>query len=346
VYNAEKFIKANLITLFNQLTSDVEVIIINDGSKDLTIDQLENAIHSTRYKDNICLITQNNRGVSSARNTGLTKASGRFIAFIDADDFVRHDYIKNILSLLEDDCLLIFNHANFNGSTFQKNGNSFLNEIILHDQTKLWEDFFNQSILDFRLNTIWNKVYLRKRLNEEKILFEEGLTLGEDLLFNLRYLKGMPSLKFSNEAIYFYQNATINSLSKKRGVLLIDTQVKLLHALVVFLSDHNLTLRRKTGQFLLKTILYSLIYIFSPHSMLLSNEKKIIFKRVMNHIDVKTLLSFKFASTLQSWLFVLFKGIFNLNSLYTYYGWNAKIYFWIQEVHHKKAKKDWSGDIN
>ena len=93
-YNAEKNIEQCINSIENQTYKDIEIIIINDGSKDNTQKISENL--KKIYK-NIIVVNQENKGVSQSRNTGIDKATGEYIMFVDSDDFIEKNMIETIL---------------------------------------------------------------------------------------------------------------------------------------------------------------------------------------------------------------------------------------------------------
>ena len=100
VYNAERTLERCIKSLLNQSVSDFEVILVNDGSKDRSL-QLSQMY---AYMDKrIRIINKQNGGVSSARNAGIEAANGKYLMFVDADDFVHEDYIAAMLQMPESD---------------------------------------------------------------------------------------------------------------------------------------------------------------------------------------------------------------------------------------------------
>ena len=95
VYNSEKYLEECIISLLNQTLKECEFIFINDGSTDNSY----NICKEYERKDGrIVLINQENRGVSTARNIGMTRAQGDYITFVDSDDYVDNKYIETLLS--------------------------------------------------------------------------------------------------------------------------------------------------------------------------------------------------------------------------------------------------------
>lgn len=102
VFNAEKYIQQTLSTIIEQAPTNIEVILINDGSTDKSIEVIEHHFKSELESGFLILLNQNNTGVSGARNNGIKIAQGDYIAFIDADDFILNGYFAHVLSSIEE----------------------------------------------------------------------------------------------------------------------------------------------------------------------------------------------------------------------------------------------------
>ena len=100
-YNAEHFIQRSLSCLLEQNTKEIEIIIVNDGSKDGTIRAAEHAIADNALC-NTFIYSKENGGVSSARNLGLDKARGDYVFFLDADDYVSKNFAQELLCLIDE----------------------------------------------------------------------------------------------------------------------------------------------------------------------------------------------------------------------------------------------------
>jgi glycosyltransferase involved in cell wall biosynthesis len=113
VYNSEKYLERCIKSIVNQKTKfKYEIIFINDGSTDGS----EEILNKYRLMDNIKLLNQKNTGISGARNKGLTIAEGKYIGFIDNDDYVSHEYVEKLLSraYLKDADMVKCGHFRFN----------------------------------------------------------------------------------------------------------------------------------------------------------------------------------------------------------------------------------------
>ena len=100
VYNAEKYIEKCISTIANQTMKDVEILAINDGSTDNSLNILDSL--SLRYKGKLKIISKENGGAGSARNIGIENANGEFIKFVDADDYVAKDYVEAMVWLMQE----------------------------------------------------------------------------------------------------------------------------------------------------------------------------------------------------------------------------------------------------
>ena len=100
IYNVEKYLEECLDSIKNQTYSNIEVILVNDGSTDKSKDICERYCkEDTRFK----LINQANQGQSVARNNGVAASAGKYIAFVDSDDIIRHDYLEELIRYMSED---------------------------------------------------------------------------------------------------------------------------------------------------------------------------------------------------------------------------------------------------
>lgn len=186
-YNAGPYIYELYGNLKPQLTDEVEVIVVDDGSR-IPVEEMEG------FK----VIRQNNQGVSAARNTGIDNAKGEYIAFIDADDCVSDSYIKTILAKIEKEH---FDYCYLSWKTF---GNGWRYEVRLNSITDKFPPFNL---------CVWNRIYKRDMIGD--IRFNTKKPIAEDAEF-IRMVKEKDHKKaFISEFMYFYRADTPNSLTKR-----------------------------------------------------------------------------------------------------------------------------------
>ena len=98
VYNVEKYIRQCLESVIDQTLKDIEIIIVNDGTRDNSMEIVEEYISDERIK----IINKENGGLSSARNTGILAAQGKYICFIDSDDFIEKTMMEELYNKIEE----------------------------------------------------------------------------------------------------------------------------------------------------------------------------------------------------------------------------------------------------
>ena len=203
VYNAELTLRRCVDSILKQSYHSFEVILIDDGSEDLSGRICD---EYSKKDDRIIAIHQNNQGVSTARNRGLDIAKGEFIAFIDSDDYVESDYLEvlfnGMVSYGVDMCMtsLRVNEGIVDRVT-RLNSNSEIISAILGD------NFGNNA-------GPMNKLFKRSIIG--CLRFDKHVYLGEDTLFDVEYAKRCKNGVFINEALYHYDLST-SSISYMRN---------------------------------------------------------------------------------------------------------------------------------
>lgn len=202
VYNGASVVQECLNSILKQDFKDFELLIIDDGSTDDTFKICTRiSSNDTRIK----VFHKKNGGVSSARNFGLRKALGDWIAFIDADDYVFPAYLSDLVEKIHaDNSLIISNYGS-------KNHSDLIKEDLDLSQGDMVEYLFSHHV--FNLSAPYGKLYNRRTIVSNKIYFPEGIHMGEDLLFMLDYINSVDSISTSSKALYRVNN-TEGSLSK------------------------------------------------------------------------------------------------------------------------------------
>lgn len=186
-------------SIINQTFRDIEIICINDGSTDNSLNILE---YYSKMDDRILIISQKNKGLGATRNVGLEHAKGDYIYFIDSDDYLELNALNELYSIAEDNKvdLIIFKLLNFNDDTKE----SFImnyHEMPSFDCVKnriFRLDEYTKMLLDLDV-TVYTKLFKREILSS--IRFNEDL-IFEDNLFASEYI-------FKTKSIYYYDKIYI-----------------------------------------------------------------------------------------------------------------------------------------
>ena len=211
VYNAEKTLRRCVESLLFQLREADEIILINDGSQDGSgAVCAEYAQKSSR----IVYLEQPNGGVSSARNTGLDAARGRYVLFVDSDDCVPPALFRTLEQELSDRDwdLIRFSYRVDDG----KGPYEVVSVSASYDTRAKAFPRLIDDICSKHLNPPWAKVYRREILQCEQIRFPLGASVAEDRAFNIRYSMFVNSYRVSPFVAYCVNTENEQSLSRKR----------------------------------------------------------------------------------------------------------------------------------
>jgi len=190
-YNVAEYIGEALDSVFAQSFTDFEVMVVNDGSPDTP--ELERAI--APYQERIVYLKQENKGAAAARNTGLRRAVGEYVAFLDSDDVWAPNYLREQLAFLEGrkldfvycDAKLIGDHP-FAGRTYM-------------ETTPSTGAVTPESLLALRCNVITSGVLVRRRLVVEVGMFDEGIRRAHDFDLWLRLAKNGAKIDYQKTVL-------------------------------------------------------------------------------------------------------------------------------------------------
>lgn len=204
VYNGENNILNCYESINNQTIESLEIIFINDGSTDKSLD----IIKEIKLKDDrVIIIDQKNQGVSSARNNGIKVATSEYISFIDVDDIIYPEYYSKLLSNINNNEIIISNIL-LEKDNVLKQKTSFFDYDKIYDKKDINEKIIPRllCIEDLTLLPCWNKLYKRSFLIENNIFFLKNLVLEEDGVFNCLAFSKCNKLTFINYAGYIYKD--------------------------------------------------------------------------------------------------------------------------------------------
>lgn len=194
VYKAEKFLSKCLESIINQSYKDIEIILVNDGSPDKSLEiAQEFVVKDKRIK----IINKENEGVSVARNIALDIARGEYICFVDSDDYVELDMIAEMYKKIEDyDADLILSDYNRVFPDRIKEEMMIIDEGFYSDKRLLIEFFEDYISLTDKFGTnqfACTKLFKKEIIDKYKIRFNRNLKIGEDHLFTAQYISHIKS---------------------------------------------------------------------------------------------------------------------------------------------------------
>ena len=209
VYNSEKTLQKCVDSLLNQTYTNIEIILVNDCSKDRSLSICEQyGSHNNRI---VVVNNQKNQGVSATRNKGIDVSTGDYICFVDSDDYVEPNYVSSLVSYykqfdLMPICGFVF-HDEYNHRNPVKYTWGEKNEVVCLDRAfELYDKIY--------LGALWNKLFDNQIIKHFSLKFDESLSMGEDLRFSLEYLLSNKQryVYVCNETLYHYMRLTSDSL--------------------------------------------------------------------------------------------------------------------------------------
>lgn len=215
VYNVERYIQECMNSLINQTIEDIEIIVVNDGSKDRSI-EIVREINDSRIR----ILNKINGGLSSARNFGLENANGKYITFVDSDDFIiLKTAYKEMVELCE----------RYNLDIVVGNVNRYYDEnkiIPMNTANKIFnrnivssEEYFQYSVNKKRIFApVWQSIYKKDLIIKNGLFFKEGI-LHEDELFSPQVIIKSNRIGLYNKNFYNYrqrQGSIMNSEDNRK----------------------------------------------------------------------------------------------------------------------------------
>lgn len=289
VYNVEKYLVRCIESLINQTFKNIEIILINDGSTDNSL----NIINEYKKKDRrIKLIDNKNNGVSCSRNIGIKQSKGNYIMFVDSDDWIDKNTIEDMYNLLEKNgCDLVmcsYIREFLKGSKEKK---VMLEDKITYEKKDIKKELLRRLIGPVReelanpenldsMGTVWGKLYRSSIIKANNIKFIDLKEIGsaEDVLFNIYLFNEINRAIFINKPMYHYWKGNSNSVTSKYNPKLTEQRQVFFRYIQEFLDRNNMEgifYEALNNRICLSTLGYGLIE-FSK------NNNKTFLKKVKN----------------------------------------------------------------
>ncbi len=221
VYNIEKYLSRCLDSIINQTYKNLEIICVNDGSTDNSLNILE---HYKKLDDRLIIISTKNSGQGAARNTGLEYATGKYTMFADSDDYMSSNMVENLVNCIEESGAEVVT-----SDFYTNNAHRDINQkYFCHRQfTKIPPNtkFINldvNNIINYLYVTVtcWGKIFLSDFLKNNNIQFPPN-NINDDVIFWADIYSRLKRLSYTPQAPYFYRRRS-GSLMKLRNERVFD----------------------------------------------------------------------------------------------------------------------------
>ena len=209
-YNKSIYLKKCIDSIMKQTIDNYEIIVVDDGTN-------EEIIKS--YNSSKINYIKKNKGISYARNIGLKSAKGKYITFVDSDDEISTKHLEILLNGLTNDVEMSF------VSYCRKKKNSYNSKQKKINNHIAYELILNKNFGGY----VWNKLFLKKIIDDNKLKFDEKISVGEDFLFVCEYLKYIKNVNVNYNKSYFYRKhkKQITKKYDERLVTVLDSWKKI-----------------------------------------------------------------------------------------------------------------------
>ena len=200
IYNSEATLGRCIDSILNQTYKDFELILINDGSTDNSGQVCD--IYANKDK-RVHVVHKENTGVSDSRNQGIAIARGKYLQFVDSDDWITPDATERFIRVAEEyQCdIIIADFYRVIGERVSKKG--AIEQEGIMDRVA-YATYMMQKPADFYYGVLWNKLYKRSIVEEYKIKMDSSISWCEDFIFNMEYIRNIQKIYVMKMPVYYY----------------------------------------------------------------------------------------------------------------------------------------------
>lgn len=265
VYNAEEFLTESIDSILHQTFTDIELICVNDGSKDNSLTMLNNM---AKKDGRIVVINKSNGGCGSARNTGLNHATGEYVYFFDPDDYVLPEALEQLYeNASNNDSDIVLSQIAWyqEGNTINYNKPGYNINEVFPDANFDNFTFNYHDIKEYVLNSYyapWTKLYKKSFIDNFDFRFDENIAF-DDVPFHVKTLLKAEKISFIQKAFYHYR--TTNKKSVNNTVSNAVDIMRICDIVEEFLRDNNYydEFIHEFNQFKITQILLYIIFSYS-----------------------------------------------------------------------------------
>ncbi len=218
IYNAEPFLSKCVTSLLNQTYRDIEIILINDGSTDKSFIICK---HFAILDKRVNILDQQNQGPSVARNLAIDIAKGKYIMFVDADDFCEPDIVSSLVAAIEPEHVGLA-ICSYMSHLFDRDRELMSDCLKMESGQKAVEKITDLRTLDLsnhqaksarthEISTIWARLYITEVIKKNHLWFNTFSSKCEDIEFNMIYLSYIKNVFVLDKCLYHYHVSTIQS---------------------------------------------------------------------------------------------------------------------------------------
>ena len=233
VYNVEKYIERCIESIINQTYKNLEIILVDDGSIDKSINICKKY---SKIDNRIVIIEQENKGVSSARNTGIKNSHGDFIGFVDPDDFIEPNMYKILINnVLKYNCNVgvcgVRNIEDITGKLIEE---TIQQEDKILNNEEFWKKLLNGKDMP---SSVWNKIFKRDIIKD--IMFDENMKIGEDFKWIFEVFRRNKELLVYNttEILYNWIKRQSSAIQGKKYNIDIEKSIELTYEIGEFIKN-------------------------------------------------------------------------------------------------------------
>jgi len=286
LYNSQTFLENTVLSILEQSKYKFEIILIDDGSTDRTWNICKEI---KRKYDCIKIFHQDNKGLCAARNFGIDKANGRYIAFCDHDDWFKRNLIRDNIELADkyDADIVKFGFEFYCGDNFILSSQTISDDplnIDVNVYNELDKKIFLSLFQNSKLSFVWDGLFRKELLEKNNIRFDLRFKHGhEDRLFSMLSLTKANRIVINNN-IYYRHMDYVSSTSNKYYINYIDDTFYLLKKELEIASQFGV---KESAYFIRDAIILIFFYIFKCSNNIKICEREKIFKRMMKEYDLK-----------------------------------------------------------